>query len=246
MHLRIALERLAARFGVHVETHKPRVAYRETIRNAVNIRGRHKKQSGRHGQYGDVVLDIAPLARGEGFRFVETVHGGSVPRQYFSSIEAGCEDALARGPLGFRVVDIAATLRDGSYHAVDSSDMAFRTAARMGMSEALAAAGPVLLEPILHVEIALPNDAMSRVTGIITARRGQILGFDAREGWQGWDILRPLMPESAMDGLIVELRSATSGAGNYTSRFDHLAELAGKPADSVVAHQRELLAANGH
>lgn len=246
MHLRIALEKLAARFGVHVETRKPSVAYRETIRNAVNIRGRHKKQSGGHGQYGDVVLDIEPLARGEGFRFSETVHGGSVPRNYFNSIEAGCEDALARGPLGFPVVDVAAILRDGSYHAVDSSDMAFRTAARTGMSEALGKAGPVLLEPVLHVEIALPNDAMSKVTGIVTARRGQILGFDAREGWDGWDVLKALIPESAMDGLIVELRSATSGAGSYTTRFDHFAELAGRPAESVVAQRREMAAAHGH
>lgn len=246
MHLRIALEKLEARFGVHVEARKPLVAYHETIRNSVNIRSRHKKQSGGHGQYGDVVLDIEPLARGEGFRFSETVHGGSVPRNYFGSIEAGCEDALARGPLGFPVVDVAAILRDGSYHSVDSSDMAFRTAARSGMSEALAKAGPLLLEPILHVEIALPNDAMSKVTGIVTARRGQILGFDAREGWDGWDVLKALIPESAMDGLIVELRSATSGAGNYTACFDHLAELAGKPAESVVAQRREMVAANGH
>lgn len=247
MHLRIALEKLAARFGVHVSAGKPAVAYRETIRDGVNVRGRHKKQSGGHGQYGDVVLDVAPLPRGEGFKFNETVHGGSVPRNYFSSVEAGCEDALLRGPLGFPVVDVAATLTDGSYHAVDSSDMAFRTAARIGMGEALAKARPILLEPILAVEISIPADAMSRVTSLVSARRGQILGFDSRPDWEGWDIVNALIPEADMGDLIVELRSATSGVGSYTSRFDHLAELSGKPAEAVVSHAAQQRAmANGH
>ncbi len=152
MHLRVALERLSARFGVSVESHKPGVGYRETIRHPVSVRGRHKKQSGGHGQFGDVALDVAPLPRGEGFAFSETVHGGAVPRNYFGAIEEGCKDALEKGPLGFPVVDVAATLTDGSYHSVNSSDMAFRTAARIGMSEALGKASPVLLEPILAVE----------------------------------------------------------------------------------------------
>ena len=238
MHLRVALERLAARFGVEVTSHPPHVAYRETIRNPVNIRGRHKKQSGGHGQYGDVVMDIRPLQRGEGFSFNETVHGGSVPRQYFSSVEAGCEDALERGPLGFPVVDVAATLTDGSYHSVDSSDMAFRTAAKIGMNEALAKASPVLLEPILAVDIAIPSEAMARASAMVSARRGQILGFDARPGWDGWDIVQALVPESEMEGFIVELRSATAGVGTFTARFDHLAELHGKPADAIVAQAR--------
>ena len=136
MHLRVALERLASRFNVAVDCSKPTVAYRETIRHKVTVRGRHKKQSGGHGQFGDVVMEIAPRGRGEGFAFSERVHGGSVPRQYFSSVEAGCQDALLHGPLGFPVVDVEAVLTDGSYHSVNSSDMAFRTAARIGMSEA--------------------------------------------------------------------------------------------------------------
>ncbi|WP_296711644.1 elongation factor G [Rhodoblastus sp.] len=236
MHLRVALERLAARFGVTVETHKPVVGYRETIRHAVSVRGRHKKQSGGHGQFGDVALDVAPLPRGEGFAFSETVHGGAVPRNYFGAIEEGCQDALEKGPLGFPVVDVAVTLTDGSYHSVDSSDMAFRTAARIGVSEALAKANPVLLEPILNVEITAPSEALSRVTAIATSRRGQILGYDGRPGWEGWDVLNTLMPEAEMDGLIVELRSATAGVGFFTQKFDHLAEIVGKPADAIVAH----------
>jgi len=235
MHLRVALERLASRFNVAVDCSKPTVAYRETIRHKVTVRGRHKKQSGGHGQFGDVVMEIAPRGRGEGFAFSERVHGGSVPRQYFSSVEAGCQDALLHGPLGFPVVDVEAVLTDGSYHSVDSSDMAFRTAARIGMSEALEKAEPILLEPVLAVDIFVPSDAMSRATGIVSARRGQIMGFGPREGWEGWDKLETLIPEAEMDNLIVELRSATAGAGFYQARFDHLAEVVGKQARDIVA-----------
>ncbi|MFV0280568.1 MAG: elongation factor G [Rhodoblastus sp.] len=234
MHLRVALERLAARFGVTVEARKGAVAYRETIRHTAHVRGRHKKQSGGHGQFGDVVLDVRPQARGEGFAFEEKVHGGSVPRQYFSSVEAGCLDACAQGPLGFPVVDVAATLVDGSYHTVDSSDMAFRTAGRVGMSEALEKSQPVLLEPILAVSISVPSDAMSRATAIVSGRRGQILGFDGKPGWEGWDVLEAQIPEAEMGGLIVDLRSATSGVGSYAAKFDHLAEVVGKHADAIV------------
>jgi elongation factor G len=236
MHLRVALERLNSRFGVVVEAHKPAVAYKETIRRPAAARGRHKKQSGGHGQFGDVALQIAPRGRGEGFVFSEQVHGGAVPRQYFASVEAGCQDALAHGPLGFPVVDVEAVLTDGSYHSVDSSDMAFRTAARIGMSEALAKADSVLLEPVLAVTIFCPSEALSRATAIISARRGQILGFGPREGWDGWDRLEGLIPEAEMDNLIVELRSATAGAGFYEARFDHLAELTGRLAKEVTAH----------
>ena len=194
MHLRVTTERLADRFGVTIHTHKPTVAYRETIRDAVTVRGRHKKQSGGHGQFGDVVVEVSPRGRGEGFAFAERVHGGSVPRQYFSSVEAGAKDAMARGPLGFPVVDVSVTLIDGSYHTVNSSDMAFRAAARIALDEALAKARPVLLEPILSVTIYVPSDALARASALVSARRGQILGFEAREGWKGWEALRALIP----------------------------------------------------
>ncbi len=239
MHLRVALERLANRFGVTVEARRPGIAYRETIRDKVTVRGRHKKQSGGHGQFGDVVLEVRPLPRGEGFAFEETVHGGAVPRQYFSSVEAGARDGLQRGPLGFPVVDVAVTLTDGSYHSVDSSDMAFRAAAKLGMAEALGKARPVLLEPILAVEIAVPSEALSRATGLVSGRRGQILGFDPRPGWQGWDLLKALIPQAEIGDLILELRSATAGVGHYTAQFDHLAEISGKAADAIVAQRQQ-------
>lgn len=235
MHLRVALERLASRYGVTVATHPPAIGYRETIRRGASVRGRHKKQSGGHGQFGDVVLEVAPRGRGEGFAFVERVHGGVVPKQYYSSVEAGCRDALARGPLGFPVVDVEAVLVDGSYHSVDSSDMAFRTAARIGMVEALGKAEPILLEPMLSVTMRAPSDAMSRATALISARRGQILGLRPRPGWDGWDEIEALVPEAEIGGLIIELRSATSGAGSFEASFDHLAEVVGKQAREVVA-----------
>ena len=242
MHLRVTTERLADRFGVTIHTHKPTVAYRETIRDAVTVRGRHKKQSGGHGQFGDVVVEVAPRGRGEGFAFAERVHGGSVPRQYFSSVEAGAKDAMARGPLGFPVVDISVTLVDGSYHSVDSSDMAFRAAARIALDEALAKARPILLEPILSVTVYVPSDALARASALVSARRGQILGFEAREGWKGWEALRALIPEAEIGDLIIELRSATSGVGAFETKFDHLAELVGKAAEQVIEARRR---ANG-
>ena len=238
MHLRVTQERLSDRFGVTIQTQKPTVAYRETIRDLVTVRGRHKKQSGGHGQYGDVVVEVGPRGRGEGFAFAEKVHGGSVPRQYFSSVEMGAKDAMGRGPLGFPVVDVAVTLTDGSYHTVDSSDMAFRAAARLALDEALSKARPVLLEPILSVSIYVPSDALARASALVSARRGQILGFEPREGWKGWEALRALIPEAEIGDLIIELRSATSGVGAFETRFDHLAELSGKAAEHVVELRR--------
>jgi elongation factor G len=242
MHLRVAMERLASKSGVVVKSHPAAVPYRETIRGGASVRGRHKKQSGGHGQFGDVVLDIAPLARGSGFRFAETVSGGAVPRNYFSSIEAGVADFLARGPLGFPVVDVAVTLTDGSYHSVDSSDMAFRLAAQIAMREGLPQCRPVLLEPVLKVDIAVPSEATPRVNGIVAQRRGQLLGFDTRPGWSGWDVVEALIPQAEMRDLIVELRSVSAGVGMFTARFDHLAELTGRLADQAVERARAVAA----
>jgi elongation factor G len=239
MHLRVALERLLGRFGVNVKSHPPAIGYQETIRKPITQRGRHKKQSGGHGQFGDVVLDIKPLPRGEGFQFAEKVVGGAVPRNYIPAVEEGVVDGLTRGPLGFPVTDLAVTLTDGSYHSVDSSDLAFRTAARVGLSEGLPQCQPVLLEPIHTVEIVCPTDATAKINAILSARRGQILSFDTRDGWQGWDCVRALMPESEIGELIVELRSATAGAGSFRRQFDHMAEVTGRAADQIIAAHRD-------
>ncbi len=235
MHLRVTVERLEGKYQIAVESHPPRVPYRETIRKAATQRGRHKKQSGGHGQFGDVVLDIRPLPRGSGFEFTDTITGGVVPKQYIPSVEAGVRDYLKSGPLGFPVVDIAVNLADGSYHTVDSSDMAFQQAARLGMKEGMAACAPVLLEPILKVQIFTPSDSTARVTALVPQRRGQILGFDGRPGWPGWDVVEALMPQAEIGNLIVELRSATAGVASYAAEFDHMAELTGRLADDVLA-----------
>jgi elongation factor G len=239
MHLRVALERLRERFGVDVKSHPPAIGYQETIRKSITQRGRHKKQSGGHGQFGDVVLEIRPLPRGEGFKFDEKVVGGAVPRNYIGAVEEGVVDGLARGPLGFPVIDVQVTLTDGSYHSVDSSDLAFRTAARVGVSEGLPQCQPVLLEPIHIVEIVCPTDATAKINAILSARRGQILGFDTREGWPGWDCVRAMMPEAEIGELIVELRSATAGAGSFTRQFDRMAEVTGRAADQIIAAHRD-------
>jgi elongation factor G len=238
MHLRVALERLRDRFGVSVKSQPPTIGYQETIRKAVTQRGRHKKQSGGHGQFGDVVLDISPLPRGGGFEFREKVVGGAVPRNYIGAVEEGVVDGLLRGPLGFPVIDVVVTLTDGSYHSVDSSDLAFRTAARIGLSEGLPKCQPVLLEPVHVVEIVCPTEATAKINAILSGRRGQILGFDTREGWSGWDCVRAMMPEAEIGELIVELRSATAGAGSFTRQFDHMAEVTGRAADQIIAAHR--------
>lgn len=235
MHLRVALERLARKYGVEVVREKPVVPYKETIRKSIEVRGKHKKQSGGHGQFGDVVLNIKPLPRGAGLEFQDTITGGVVPKQFIPSVEIGVKDYVKAGPLGFPVVDVSVTLTDGSFHSVDSSDMAFRQAGRLAMSEGLPQCSPVLLEPVMQVDLAVPSEATAKVNGIISQRRGQILGFDARPDWPGWDVVSAHIPQSEIEDLIIELRSVTSGVGSYTASFDHLSELTGRLADQVLA-----------
>jgi elongation factor G len=240
-HIKVTLERLKRRYGVGVSSRMPTIGYRESIRRNVSQRGRHKKQSGGHGQFGDVVIEVRPLDRGEGFRFEDRISGGVVPKQWFPAVEAGVRDAMAKGPLGFPVVDVAVTLVDGSYHSVDSSEIAFRTAGRIAMSEALAAASPHLLEPVRKVTILSPGFASSKVTSAVASRRGQMLGMDARQGWSRWDVIEALIPEAELRGLDAELRSLSQGLASYRSEFDHLAELNGTLAEKVV--QKELVLA---
>ena len=184
------------------------------------------------------MVEIKPLPRGEGFVFSDTISGGVVPKQYIPAVEMGVRDWMAQGPLGFTVVDFAVNLSDGSYHDVDSSEMAFKTAARIAMVEGMPLCSPVLLEPFVAVEIHAPSDATSRINQIVTGHRGQLLGFDGRDGWPGWDTVKAHMPESEMSSLIIELRSATAGVGTFTFTHDHMTELAGRAADQVVATRK--------
>ena len=235
MHLRVALDRLKVKYGVALATEIPKVAYKEAIRKPVSQHSRFKKQSGGHGQFGDVHIDIKPLPRGTGFEFENTVVGGSVPKQYIPAVQNGVQEYLHKGPLGFPVVDVSVTLTDGKHHAVDSSEQAFKTAGRMAMSEGMPKCSPVLLEPICEVKISAPSDFTPNVQRLITGRRGQVLGFSAKEDWTGWDETTFQMPQAEMHDLIIELRSLSLGVGSFEFEFDHLQELTGRLADDVLA-----------
>ena len=233
-HLAVVVAKLERRYGVAVETRPPRIAYKESIRKGATQRGRHKKQSGGHGQYGDCTIEVRPLPRGEGFAFEDKITGGVIPRQYIPAVEAGVKDAMERGPLGFPVVDVAVKLIDGSYHSVDSSELAFRTAGRIGMGEGLAQCAPYLLEPVFKVTIDTPPGTGSKAGSLVSTRRGQILGLGQHPDWARWERIEAMLPEAGLHGLDAELRSLSQGLASYTAEYDHLAELSGKQGDDVV------------
>ncbi|MBP7137270.1 MAG: elongation factor G [Sphingomonadaceae bacterium] len=233
-HLAVTLAKLKRRYGVEVDVHPPRNAYKESIRKGITQRGRHKKQSGGHGQFGDVVIEVRPLPRGEGFRFDDRITGGAIPKQWIPAVEMGVRDAMEKGPLGYPVVDVAVTLIDGSFHSVDSSELAFRIAGRIAMSEALPQCQPYLLEPMCHLVIDTPTGATSKASSTISSRRGQILGIGSHPSWQRWDRVEAIIPEAGLHGLDAELRSMSQGLASFTARYDHVAELSGKLADDVI------------
>jgi elongation factor G len=235
IHLQIALDRLARKYNLPVKTHSPQVPYRESIRKPTSSHGRYKHQTGGHGQFGDVYLEIKPLPRGAGFSFQETIVGGVVPRQYIPGVEMGVREFLGQGILGFPVVDIAVTLTHGSYHPVDSSEQAFKQAARIAMQSGLPQCEPVLLEPIERVEISTPTEFTANVLRLISGHRGQILGYDAKPDWRGWDQVSAYLPEAEMQNLIIELRSLTQGVGSFHWHYDHLQEVPDKVAERVLA-----------
>ncbi len=236
-HLQIALERLRRRFSLEVATSRPIVGYRETIRKSVTQRGRHKKQTGGHGQFADVLVELKPAARGAGFSFSQRITGGAVPKQWIPAVEQGLREALERGPLGFAVTDLEAVLIDGGFHSVDSSEMAFRAAGRLAMNEGLRSCAPYLLEPIELLRISAPSASTPKITAAVAARRGQILGFDPLPGWTGWDEIQAYMPEYHRQDFIAELRGMTQGLGVFEARFDHMAELTGRLAETVLKQQ---------
>jgi elongation factor G len=228
IHLGHAIARLAEAHGLRVATSRPRVPFKETIRGIARHHARHRRQTGGHGQFADVTIEVAPRPRGAGFAFEDRIVGGAVPRKFIPAVAEAAEEAARKGPLGNPVVDIQVTLLDGAFHSVDSSDMAFATATRMAMAEALAKAEPVMLEPVDHVTVLVPQDGTAAAQRLLTARRGQILGYAEKEDWPGWDEVQALVPEAELHDLIIELRSQTMGLGTYTRRFDHLAETRGR------------------
>jgi elongation factor G len=235
IHLQVALDRLHRKYNLPMTTQLPQVPYKETIRKAVeSIHGRYKHQSGGHGQFGDVFLDIKPLGRGEGFNFSDRIVGGVIPKQYIPGVEMGVREFLVHGPLGFPVVDVAVTLTNGSYHNVDSSEQAFKQAARLAMQTGIPKGEPILLEPILHVEVTTPSDFTSKALQLLSGKRGQILGYEGRNDWQGWDNISAYLPQAEMHDFIVELRSLTLGVGSFHWQYDHLQEVPEKLSDRIV------------
>ncbi len=234
VHLQIAIDRLRNRHNLAVVGHHAAVPYKETIRRGTQQHSRFKRQSGGHGQFADCTIEVNPLPRGSGFTFVDKVVGGAIPRNYIPAVEEGVVEALTHGPLGFPVVDLTVTLITGQFHAVDSSDMAFKTAGRQAIQEALPKCDPILLEPIDAVDISVPNGFTARAQRLISGRRGQILGYDAKPDWSGWDVVKAHLPRSELHDLIVELRSLTLGVGSFARQFDHMAELTGRPAEKVI------------
>jgi elongation factor G len=239
IHLQIAMDRLRTKYNLPVTARRPHTPYKESIRKGTAQHSRFKRQSGGHGQFADIHIEVKPLPRGTGHAFIDAVVGGAIPRNYIPAVEEGVMEFLRHGPLGFPVVDVSVTLTTGQFHAVDSSDQAFKTCARMAMTEAMPKCDPVLLEPIHHVEVSVPNAFTSRVQRLVSGRRGQILGYDAKAGWEGWDVVAALLPQSELHDLIVELRSVTLGVGTYADRFDHLQELTGKLAERAMAGRGE-------
>lgn len=237
IHLQVALDRLARKYNLPMTTHLPQVPYKETIKTSTKSHGRYKHQTGGHGAFGDVYLDIKPLGRGEGFQFHESIVGGVVPKQYIPGVETGVREYLGHGPLGFPVVDIDVTLTDGSYHSVDSSEQAFKQAARLAMTEGLPKCHPVLLEPILSVTVLAPSEYTAKVLQLISGKRGQIQGFEASAEWKGWDQITTYLPQAEMHDFIVELRSLTMGVGFFQWDEDHLQEVPDKLRDAVLAMQ---------
>tara|TARA_B100000676_G_C18088707_1_gene857466 strand:- start:4931 stop:6886 length:1956 start_codon:yes stop_codon:yes gene_type:complete len=238
MHLQVAFNKLQNRYGVEVASSRPRVPYREAIRKPTTQHGRFKRQTGGSGMFGDVQINIAPLPRGTGFEFKNAVTGGNIPKQYIPAVEAGAKEYLEQGPLGFPVVDVSVEVFDGKYHDVDSNEMAFKLAAKLAMSDGMPNCGPVLLEPIMEVKIYAPNSATARVQQLVTGRRGQLLGYEAREGWKGWDEVTAHMPQGEIQDLVSELRSLTQGVGYFGATFDHLQELSGRDADLIVEERK--------
>ncbi|MBW4484956.1 MAG: elongation factor G [Tildeniella torsiva UHER 1998/13D] len=236
VHLNLAIDRLSRKYNLPMATHLPQVPYKETIRQAKEaVHGRYKHQSGGHGQFGDVYLSIQPLPRGDGFAFSDTIVGGVVPKQYIPSVETGVREYLDHGPLGFPVVDVAVTLTHGSYHNVDSSDNAFKQAARIAMQEGMVACAPTLLEPIAQVEISVPSLYTANVLKLITGRRGQILGYEGKADWPGWDVVTGHLPQAEMQTMILELRSLTMGVGFFKWSHDHLDPVPEKITERILA-----------
>ena len=248
LHLDIIVDRLKREFHVDCTVGNPQVAYRETIRKEVESQGKFVRQSGGKGQYGDCWLKLTPLQPGEGFKFENKIVGGAIPKEYIAPVEAGVKEAMENGVIaGYPMVDIAVTVFDGSYHEVDSSEMAFKIAGSMGFKSGALKANPVLLEPYMKVEVTIPEEYMGDVIGDLNSRRGRIEGMEARSGAQ---VITAYVPLSEMFGYATDLRSKTQGRGNYSMEVDHYEEVPKNIAEASLLkirgpHRTKVLASLG-
>lgn len=237
-HLEIIVSRLSKKFGVEVNLTKPRIAYKETIRGTAEVEGKHKKQSGGRGQYGHVKILFEPLPRGQHFEFVDKIFGGAVPRNYIPAVEKGLLEAMEEGVLaGFPTVDIRATLLDGSYHSVDSSEMAFKIAASLAYKKGMAEANPVLLEPYVNVEVRVPENFMGDIMGDMPSRRGRVSGMEPQA--DGTQIIKAQVPLAEMFGYSIDLRSMTQGRGEFTMEYSHYEEVPANIAEKVIEEYKK-------
>jgi elongation factor G len=242
MQLNLILNNLRENLKLEVVTRVPRVAYRETITKKAESQYKHKKQSGGHGQYGEVHIRVKPLERGKGFEFVDSIVGGVVPKQYIPGVEKGLREGLDEGVLAkFPVVDVSVELHYGSYHDVDSSEMAFKIAARSAFKIAMEAAGPQLLEPIMNVRIFADKEFMGDIMSDITSRRGRVLGMDSDEGSSGIQVVRATVPEAEMLRYSTDLRAMTSGKATFEMEFSHYDPISGREADKIIEERKKLL-----
>jgi elongation factor G len=224
---------LKRKFGVEVETNIPKIPYKETIKGKTKIQGKYKKQSGGRGQYGDCWLEIEPLPHGAGFQFEDKIVGGAIPRNYVPSVEKGVVEAMHEGVLaGYPVVDIKIAVYDGSYHEVDSSDMAFKIAASMGFKKGFMECRPILLEPIMNVEVTVPDEMTGDIIGDLNSRRGRVLGMDQGVGGQ---VVKATVPLAEMLRYASDLTSITSGRGMFTMEFDHYDEVPAHLSEKIIA-----------
>jgi elongation factor G len=239
LHLEIIVDRLMREFGVPVNVGKPMVAYRETITQSARSEGKFVRQSGGKGQYGHVILKVEPLPSGEKFQFVDAIKGGRIPREYIPAVEKGVREAVERGVLaGYPMVGVKVTLLDGSFHEVDSSELAFKIAGSMGFKEGAKRAQPVLLEPIMAVEVIVPEDFIGEVSGDLSSRRGKITNLEARDGVR---LVKAKVPLAEMFGYATQLRSGTQGRATYTMQFSHYERVPAAVAGVAIAqaHQNE-------
>jgi elongation factor G len=237
VHLEITLEKLKRKFGVEVLMKSPKIPYRETIKKTVKIQGKYKKQSGGRGQYGDCWIEVKPLPRGTGYEFIDKIVGGAIPRQYIPAVDKGIQGAMKEGIYaGYTMVDLQVTLYDGTYHAVDSSEMAFKIAGSMAIKKAVADAKPVILEPIMQVQVTMPEESMGTVIGDLNSRRGKVQGMDSQGGNQK---VSATVPMAEMLTYANQLHSMTAGRGVYNMEFSHYEEVPGNIAQKLLEEKEK-------